>query len=121
VSPLGACGFESRPRHLRAFPDALAHRTQPVVTFRVTVNALTWIGVGLIIFGALWAFLIWLADMWRGRAGDELAKPSNAVAEIIKAIAEAFRAAAELVKLHYGAPALVMVVGLVVVVIGQVA
>ena len=85
------------------------------------MNALSWIGVGLIIFGALWAFLIWLADTWRGRTGDELAKPSNAIAEIIKAIAEAFRAAAELLKLHYGAPALVMVIGLVVVVIGQVA
>ena len=85
------------------------------------MNALSWVGVALIIFGAVWAFLIWLSDMWRGRAGDELAKPSNAVAEVIKAIAEAFRAAAELVKLHYGAPALVMVVGLVVVVLGQVA
>jgi hypothetical protein len=83
------------------------------------VGALGWIGVGLIIFGALWALLMWVAETWRPApaAGPEAATKENPIAAILKAIADLFKSAAELLKLNYGAPALVMLVGLVLVIV----
>jgi hypothetical protein len=84
------------------------------------MGALGWIGVGLIVFGALWALLMWVAVTWRPAPATRGAKSENPIAAIIKAIAELFKAAAELLKLNYGAPVLVMLIGLVLVIVDSV-
>jgi hypothetical protein len=88
------------------------------------MNALSWVGVVLMAFGAFWAFMMFLSKTWfpprtRGPAPRGAPK-ANPVAEILKAIADMFRAAAELLKLDYGAPSLIFLGGLIVLIIGQV-
>jgi hypothetical protein len=80
------------------------------------VGALGWIGVGLIIFGVFWAFMMWWAATFRAPAGPTLGV-GYGVADALKALAEALRALAALLKLNYGAPVIVMLIGLTLVII----
>ena len=83
------------------------------------------------IFGAAWAFLMW-AERVREREYGKRLKPRRprpytvdarlvtALARLVEALAKLLTAVAELVKLDYGAPALIFLGGLILVIIGQV-
>jgi hypothetical protein len=85
------------------------------------MNTLTWIGVVLMAVGTLWAIMMWAATRpWAApQSGVAPTATTNPVVAIIGAIAQLFKAAAELLRLSYGAPALVFLGGLVLVVLGQ--
>jgi hypothetical protein len=81
------------------------------------VNTLTWIGVGMMAFGAgLGGFAYIIRLLQPARMGVFWADPADSLGAVAKIV----RAVTGLLRTPYGFPALVFMGGLVLVILGQV-
>jgi hypothetical protein len=81
------------------------------------MNVLSWVGIALMAVAVLWSLATFVARHTGGRHSGYWLRE---VTEVVKASTGFVRAITDLLRVPYGAPALVFVGGLVVLIIGQV-